>query len=240
MNLLKKAMCGAGLAVVMLMCSCANGEEMSDNITESTVEAYTGKAEYAELDLTEAGDNGNGEEIPDSITESAAETYTSEAEYAELALTEAEDNGNGDISYSDVTQKIENYYGRYIFLNVEENEIAREEIEATQQSSEGGIFEIFRTPDNEPVRYRQTLCFAMGQDEENYYIIGENEVYFTRLEKYYDTYHLEKVDILNYVFSEYWIEGGEVYYLDRVNEQLVICGEDPVPEQFHEISEQLR
>lgn len=239
MNLLKKAMCGAGLAVVMLMCSCANGEEMSGNITESAGEAYMG--EKMSDSITEsAAEAYMGEAMSDSITEITAETYTSEAEYAELVLTEAEDNGNGDISYRDVTQKIENYYGRYIFLNIEENEIAREEIEATQQSSEGGIFEIFRTPDNEPVRYRQTLCFAMGQDEENYYIIGENEVYFTRLEKYYDTYHLEKAGILNYVFSEYWIEGGEVYYLDRVNEQLVICSEDPVPEQFHEISEQLR
>ncbi|MDE7294810.1 MAG: hypothetical protein K2N72_10350 [Oscillospiraceae bacterium] len=202
MNLLKKIMCGAGLAVVMMMCSCANGEEMSDNISES-----------------------------------AAEAYTRETEIAENALSEAADNGNEDISYVGVTHKIESYYSRYISLNIEENEIAREEIEAAQAPSEGGTFVIFRAADNEPVRYRENLYGAMKQFEENYYIIGENEVYFTRLEKYYDTYHLEKADILNYVFTEYWIEGGEVYYLDRLNGKLVICGEDPVPKQFHEMAE---
>lgn len=187
---MKKIMCIAAAAVLLSMCSCAEGDN-------------------TQPDMSSVG----------------------------LVSVHSEDNGG--ISYDSVIEEIEGYCSSYISMNIEENEIIRQEYETSGISSEGGVTEVFMGTDNEPVRYRRVLYGAMGQTEENYYIIGDGRAYFTRLEKNYDTYHLERADILNYAFSEYWLADGKAYYLDRTEKKLGICSESPLPEGFPDISQQL-
>lgn len=193
---MRSLLCVGAAAVLLLMCSCANGAE-----------------------------------IPGSSPE-----YAQESAFA-AASAQYDSKDNGGISYDSVIDRIESYYGRYISMNSEENEIFRAESDASGLSSEGGVTEVFRSNDNEPVRYRRSLYGSMGQTEENCYIMGDGGTYFTIMEKRYDTYHPERADTLYYAFSEYWIENGSVYLIDRAGCRLIICSESPVPKIFSEILE---
>lgn len=170
---------------------------------------------------------------------SCTEGENVQPDMSSAGLVSVHSENNGGISYDSVIAETEGYCSRYISMNIEENEIIRQEYETSGISSEGGVTEVFKGTDNEPVRYRRVLYGAMGQVEENYYVIGDGRVYFTRLEKNYDTYHLERADILNYAFSEYWLADGKAYYLDRADKKLSICSESPVSEDFPDISQQL-
>lgn len=179
----------------------------------------------------------NGTEV---FYDTQATIQSIKEEYSETTMSETAVNSsnNEDSLYISALEKINSYFGKYIAMNSDGNRIYFEETDIFDQSSEGGEITKFKDSDNNLIRCSRVLYGSIGNTEENYYLIGDSEVYFTQLEQCYDSYRLTDVTgTLNYYFSEYWLDGDKIYYIDRLNEQMVVCNENPISKSIQSMIE---
>lgn len=135
-------------------------------------------------------------------------------------------------TYIDVRRKIEEYMNSFIGMYTFDNGIVTEDHDIFGYSSQGGVLTEYKDKDGRLVRLRLVLYGETGSSEGNYCIISETEALYTLLVKKYSSADImnNNGDILNYTYGEYWLDGGQIFHIDSLNEQLRVCGEDPIPQ----------
>lgn len=223
----------------VLLTSCANKQtevQIRDSVTiddsQPTISEFT--TSYTYVDTTEAIDNfmskyaGSDSEENDICIE-----QNEILDYSEESVTI--DNNQQIISefttlytYVEATESIDSFMSKYIGKNSEGNDISIEQNEMLDYSEEGVTVNNFFN-DQTLLRCQLISYGGIGKSECNYYLIDDFG-YYTVLNSIYDSYPLTKSkgEILYYSFDEYWICGDESYYIDRINEQLISCNQNPI------------
>ncbi|MCM1525197.1 MAG: hypothetical protein NC120_12155 [Ruminococcus sp.] len=138
--------------------------------------------------------------------------------------------------YVNIEELIDIYMGKYLSKNCDDNIVNSKNEEIWGYSTEGGIMAEFRDDNNQLLRYRMNIYKETGSSEWNYYIISDDNIYLTCLDKTYDDYLLTRSrgDVLYYSFIEYWVDNDTAYYIDRLNNKLIECQESPIPDFFYD------
>ena len=145
------------------------------------------------------------------------------------ASTQIALNENSQLySYYETIDLINGFMGEYIALNSEGEYIVCYQEQILDFSEEGGELTSFYN-NQDLLRCRLIIYGTTGRVEQNYYV-GDKFCYYTILNSMYEAYPLTKSkgEVLYYAFDEYCIYEDKVYRIDRINELLIPCEQNPV------------